>query len=258
MFGRKRRQGGPDCARETLAMSDDERTMERAVARLTERQRTVVRACLEAAAGGTLFDELARCDLQETLEAWPESVERCNSFEQVDGVMETLLDDRRPHRRWRELERYVQTSQDEIDLGLVAWRGLAWTASGTAHGNVDEQTMARAVARLDEDQKTLVLKCLAAATHGTYFDGDFHTLIGAWRYEAAATIAAWPEAAEHGCSFSVVNNVLNMLMGFPHQQWDELKREISATEDDVERAFLAWRGQTSRAAGGQGHFDSLM
>lgn len=117
-----------------------------------------------------------------------------------------------------------------------------------------------AIGRLSPQQQRLVGACLEAAVRGPYLDDDeeFHTLTGVTREEAAAVVAAWPTPAPNGLSFLTVNNAMNNLLGYPHGQWRQLRRELDSDEDAVAQALMAWRDEDRREGGGKGYFDALM
>lgn len=99
-----------------------------------------------------------------------------------------------------------------------------------------------------------------AAVRGPYFpDEEFQTLMGLDRGEVAAVLADWPADRDHADSRLAVSNVLNMLLGYPHGDWDELGQRISATPTDVAAALARWQGNDSTAEGSgpRGHFDRL-
>lgn len=117
-----------------------------------------------------------------------------------------------------------------------------------------------AVSRLTAEQRRLVGACLEAVVRGPYLDDDdeFHTLMGMTRAEAADVAAVWPEPAPNGLSFLTVNNALNNLLGYPHRQWWQLKRDIQGDENAVAQALMTWRDEDRRDGSGKGYFDALM
>jgi hypothetical protein len=102
-----------------------------------------------------------------------------------------------------------------------------------------------AVARLSPEQRRLVAACLDAVVRGPYIDhdGEFHTVMGVSRAEAADVAASWPEPAANGWTFAAVNNALLNLLGYPHGRWRRLSGEIGAGEREVAQALACWRGE---------------
>lgn len=124
----------------------------------------------------------------------------------------------------------------------------------------DVERVTDAVSRLTAEQQRLIGACLEAVIHGPYLDDDdeFHALMGVSRDEADEVSASWPVPAVSGLSFLTVNNALNNLLGYPHGQWRQLKRDIHGDEEDVAQALMTWRDEDHRDGSGKGYFDALM
>jgi hypothetical protein len=96
---------------------------------------------------------------------------------------------------------------------------------------------------LSPDERQVIFACLAAAAHGPFFDDDeFHTLFGLERHEVAAIAAAVPniDDAEENVSLAI-NNSLNNLLGYPHNEEEAWASLIPASSAEVERIFEKWR-----------------
>ncbi|MFI6316277.1 hypothetical protein ACIBG8_02095 [Nonomuraea sp. NPDC050556] len=90
----------------------------------------------------------------------------------------------------------------------------------------------------------LIQKCLDAAVSGPYFEEwEFETLIGYTRDE----IAAWPDVDAH----DAVNNVLNMLLIYPHGH------RLPAPGEEIAMALTRWRGEDTFDGSAKGGFDRL-
>jgi len=124
----------------------------------------------------------------------------------------------------------------------------------------DVERTANALHRLTPESQRLVGACIRAAVHGPYLDDDdeFHALMGVTREEAAEVVESWPQAARNGLTFLTVNNALNNLLGYPHQQWRQLARDLQGDEQAVAQALMAWRDEEHRDGSRNGYFDALM
>lgn len=129
-----------------------------------------------------------------------------------------------------------------------------------ASGVFDDPQTIEAIERLSADQRRLVKACLDAIVHGPYIDhdGEFHSLMGVYRAEAEEVAGAWSEPSGSGLTVITVNNTLNSLILYPHNQWKRLSEEISGSADDVAEALRAFRGADRRDDSVKGHFDAMM
>ncbi|GLE56180.1 hypothetical protein NJBCHELONAE_14880 [Mycobacteroides chelonae] len=92
-------------------------------------------------------------------------------------------------------------------------------------------------------------QCLWAAVDGPFFpDREFQTLFGLDRSEVRRIAESWPDWDEVGEQFIAVNNTLNNLLRYPHDQWDTWHDYVSATPVEVARVFERFR-EDARAAG---------
>jgi hypothetical protein len=73
---------------------------------------------------------------------------------------------------------------------------------------------------LSEADRTIVGQALLAAADGPFFpDWEFHTLFGLERSRVRAIATAWPELSAPLDEVALaVNNSLNNLLGYPHDQ----------------------------------------
>ncbi len=104
--------------------------------------------------------------------------------------------------------------------------------------------IAETMARLTQAEKKVIRECLRASAHGPFFkhDGEFHTLMGFWREEAARLAKAWPEIGAFPISdiASGVNNMMLHLFSYPHGRGGVWGDYISVPEDEVVRLFQKW------------------
>lgn len=108
---------------------------------------------------------------------------------------------------------------------------------------MDEPDPTQALQRLTPRQRDLIGLSLRAIIDGPYIeDWEFHAVMGVPREEAREVLASWPESASHGRTFVTVNNALNNLLGYPHNQWRELSAFIGADQAEVDAALATWRG----------------
>ncbi|MGH4034095.1 hypothetical protein ACQB60_34795 [Actinomycetota bacterium Odt1-20B] len=94
--------------------------------------------------------------------------------------------------------------------------------------------------------------------NGPFFpDWEFHTLMGFTRDEIAVIAVSWPASSDSGERDDAVNNVLNMLLGYPHgydSRWHEYS---AATLAQIARTFASWRGDDGFDGTARGTFDRL-
>jgi hypothetical protein len=90
--------------------------------------------------------------------------------------------------------------------------------------------------------------CLRAALSDELVpEWEFGTPMGAERDELRGVLDDWPEAAgaptEHMAT--LVNNVLNSLLGYPHgYSGERFEVRVGATEEQVATALTEWRQST--------------
>ncbi len=115
-----------------------------------------------------------------------------------------------------------------------------------------------AVQRLSAREVEIVRQCLAAAVDGPFFpDWEFATLIGLDRDAVAAVLAAWPTGDDTDTQDLAVNNVLNNLLGYPHEEWEAWRQYITATPAEVAAILVRWRGEEHFHPAARGYFDRL-
>jgi hypothetical protein len=104
----------------------------------------------------------------------------------------------------------------------------------------------------------VIQECLDAAVHGPFFpDWEFHTLMGFTRDQIAVIAQAWPNNEDSEDQDDAVNNVLNMLLGYPHgyeRRWQEY---FSVTPQEIAQTLTRWRGDDTFDDTGKGTFDRL-
>jgi hypothetical protein len=96
----------------------------------------------------------------------------------------------------------------------------------------------------DEDV-TVIRECLRAAVEGPFFpDWEFSTLIGGMsRGEVSTVLERWPDAANTESQDVAVNDVLNNLLGYPHEREDVWSDFISVGPSEVAEVLARWRGE---------------
>ncbi|MFJ5850253.1 hypothetical protein [Streptomyces sp. NPDC092903] len=115
-----------------------------------------------------------------------------------------------------------------------------------------------AMGRMTERDLQIIKECLDAAVNGPFFpEWEFHTLMGFTRAEIAAIAASWPASSDPGEQDDAVNNVLNMLLGYPHgydSRWHEYS---AATPAQIAQTLARWRGDNAFDGTAKGTFDRL-
>ncbi|MEV7013011.1 hypothetical protein [Streptosporangium sp. NPDC051022] len=115
-----------------------------------------------------------------------------------------------------------------------------------------------AVERMSAEDLRIIKECLDAAVNRPFFpDWEFQTLMGLTRGEIAAIAAAWPSSSEGGGQDDAVNNVLNMLLGYPHDHESRWHKYSSATPERIARVPARWRGDDGFDGTAKGAFDRL-
>ncbi|NNF09289.1 MAG: hypothetical protein HKN74_03295 [Acidimicrobiia bacterium] len=106
----------------------------------------------------------------------------------------------------------------------------------------------------------MIGRCLSAAlTDAIFPEWEFAALMGASRDDLRTVVEAWPEAVDQPTDDqrSLVNNVLNNLLGYPHGlDGQGFVDRVSATEEQVAKALAAWRDDTGLARPSD-YFDNL-
>jgi hypothetical protein len=116
-----------------------------------------------------------------------------------------------------------------------------------------------AIDRLTPAQRALVGLCLQAIVDGPYIenDGEFHSVMGVSREQAAVISAAWPAVTSHDDAFMVISNALSNLLGYPHGMWPDLARHLDATKQDLVTVLANWRDEDGIDASCR-HFDAML
>jgi hypothetical protein len=85
-------------------------------------------------------------------------------------------------------------------------------------------------------------ECIRASVKGPFFEGEsLRTLTGLWDPELEEISRAWPDVneAEENVQLAI-NNVLNNLLGYPHDCWDVWFEYISVPPDDLRKIYTKW------------------
>ncbi len=111
---------------------------------------------------------------------------------------------------------------------------------------------------LSEHERSLLLASFRAAADGPFFpEWEFKTLMGFSRGDLRTLIAEWPSPRDPALLDLAGNNVLNMLLAYPHREWDRWA-EYSAVHPRELRPLLArWRGESEFDRSARGTFDRL-
>jgi len=112
--------------------------------------------------------------------------------------------------------------------------------------------------RLSARDVEIIRDCLAAAVRGPFFpDWEFQTLMGLERAGVEQVLAAWPASISSENQDVAVNNVLNNLLGYPHEEWDAWPSYISVQPAEVASVLARWRGDDEFDWDARGYFDRL-
>ena len=104
----------------------------------------------------------------------------------------------------------------------------------------------------------IIKNCLDAAVQGPFFpDWEFSTLMGFGRDEIRAIAESWPDTESPEDQDDAVNNVLNMLLGYPHQKWSVWEQFSTAEPREIAEVLARWRDEPSLDPAAKGTFDRL-
>jgi hypothetical protein len=97
---------------------------------------------------------------------------------------------------------------------------------------------------LSDVDKVVLGQALRAAADGPFFpDWEFRTLFGLERSEVRAIANAWPERDAPSEDIEIaVNNSLNNLLGYPHQQEAVWSQWVSVDRRQLNGLFNRLRG----------------
>jgi hypothetical protein len=113
---------------------------------------------------------------------------------------------------------------------------MGWSAMGLKH--------------LTKDEQQIVLRCIRAIVEGPFLcEGDFHSIIGLERSEAATVASRWPsvDESEEDVHLAINNSMNALLIWFGWQDEDPasgstlLRHWTGATPEEIERVFEKWR-----------------
>jgi hypothetical protein len=114
------------------------------------------------------------------------------------------------------------------------------------------------IEQLTDEEAALLLAAFRAANEGPFFpDWEFHTLMGFDRSELGRLIDEWPRPADPDALDLAANNVLNMLLGYPHHAWDSWRDFSTASPHDLVALLVKWRGDTAFDPRPRGTFDRM-
>jgi len=111
---------------------------------------------------------------------------------------------------------------------------------------------------MEADDNEVIRQCLLAAAEGPFFpDWEFSTLMGFERDEVRQMAQRWPNWDDEVEQSDAINNVLNMLLAYPHGRSDVWHDYISPVRQDVADLYARWRGDDGFDASGKRFFDRL-
>lgn len=112
----------------------------------------------------------------------------------------------------------------------------------------DAEGLRRALNGMCYDDKKVIGECLVAAVEGPFFpDCEFETLIALARDEVAGIARCWPDVDVDDSRIGLaINNVMNWLRAYPHQQYDRWSEYISVTPDEMSKIYHKWRALSGR------------
>lgn len=91
---------------------------------------------------------------------------------------------------------------------------------------------------LQADEVQLVAACLLAAAEGPFFpESEFRTVFGFRRAEIRAYAKTWPSSDDEHEEFLAINNTMNNLIGYPHQEDKEWSKWIPVDRQTLEIFF---------------------
>lgn len=97
---------------------------------------------------------------------------------------------------------------------------------------------------LTPDEQQIVLDCLKASVEGPFFPKwEFSTLFGLSREEVRSVIQKWPvDDTSDEVAARAINNAMNNLLGYPHQEKEAWYQYISVSQEEVHATLEKWRG----------------
>jgi hypothetical protein len=102
---------------------------------------------------------------------------------------------------------------------------------------------------LSDADKTTIGQALRAAANGPFFpDWEFHTLFGLQRAEVRAIADGWPEPSAPPDNVArAVNNSLNNLLGYPHDEDAVWSQWLSVDRKQLSNIFNRLRGRQNES-----------
>jgi hypothetical protein len=112
---------------------------------------------------------------------------------------------------------------------------------------------------LTTDEINVIGECIHAAIKGPFFEGEsLHTLTGLERAELEDIARAWPNVNEDEENVPLaINNVLNNLLGYPHDCWDVWFEYVSVTPEQLRKIYANWLDQADLDGLRRAFFDRL-
>ncbi len=112
---------------------------------------------------------------------------------------------------------------------------------------------------LTTNEINVVGECIRASLNGPFFEGEsLHTLTGLEPAELEEIALAWPNVNEDEENVQLaINNVLNNLLGYPHDCWDVWFEYISVTPEDLKKIYAKWLDQEDSQRLRRAFFDRL-
>jgi hypothetical protein len=111
---------------------------------------------------------------------------------------------------------------------------------------------------LTADEASLLLDAFRAAAEGPFFpDWEFQTLMGFDRSDLRRLIDEWPSPADAEMLGLAANNVLNMLIGYPHRSWEKWSDYSTSSPRGLAPLLAKWRGGSELDPTARGTFDRM-
>ncbi len=112
---------------------------------------------------------------------------------------------------------------------------------------------------LTPDEINVIGECISASVKGPFFEGEsLHTLTGLERVELEEIARVWPNVNEGEQNVQLaINNVLNNLLGYPHDCWDVWFEYISVSPDELRKLYAKWLDREDSQRLRRAFFDRL-
>jgi hypothetical protein len=112
---------------------------------------------------------------------------------------------------------------------------------------------------LTTNEINVIGECIRASVNGPFFEGEsLHTLTGLWDAELEEIARSWPDVNEEEQNVQLaINNVLNNLLGYPHDCWDVWFEYVSVPPDELRTIYAKWLDQEDSDRLRRAFFDRL-